>query len=71
MATGKIIKLSPKGFGFITSIELPYTRIFFHWSALLQSTKKFTELKIGDKVEFESKDVDGKGMRAIKISVVN
>jgi len=71
MLTGKIIKLSPQGYGFITSKERPFTRIFFHWSALVQSTKKFPELKIGDKVEFEPREVNDKGLRAIKINVVN
>ncbi len=66
---GKIIKIDPKGYGFITSLELPYTRIFFHWSALNQDVK-FDKLKINDKVEFESKIVGEKGVRAIKIGLL-
>lgn len=71
MLTGKIIKLSDKGYGFISSRDKPFTRIFFHWSALQQTTMKFTDLKVGMKVMFESKEVIGKGMRAIKIEVIH
>jgi len=68
--TGKITKIDSKGYGFISSKELPFTRIFFHWTYLLQDTLKFPELKTGMKVEFEPKEVDGKGTRAIKVKVI-
>lgn len=69
--TGKIIKLSKEGWGFISSKEVPFTRIFFHWSSLKQNTKNFTELKVGMKVEFTPAPAqDGKGTRAIKIVVI-
>lgn len=72
--TGKIIKVSPKGYGFISSIEMPFTRIFFHWQALEQSTLHFTELRRGMRVEFEPVNpdpLDKAGWKAIKVSVIN
>lgn len=68
--TGKIIKLSPEGWGFITSKEVPFTRIFFHWTSLKQNTKKFLDLKVGMTVSFIPIEIDEKGTRAIKIQVV-
>ena len=67
---GKIIKLSPEGWGFITSKEVPFTRIFFHWTSLKQNTKKFLDLKVGMTVSFIPIEIDEKGTRAIKIQVV-
>lgn len=74
---GKIVKLSEDGWGFITSKDLKFTRIFFHWSSLVQDTIKFTELKVGMNVEFISQLVEPteerpkqKGYRAIKICVI-
>ncbi|MET0786384.1 MAG: cold shock domain-containing protein [Paenisporosarcina sp.] len=68
--TGKIIKISPEGWGFITSKEIKFTRIFFHWSALNQDTLHFTELERGMEVEFEPLEVSGKGVRAIRIKIL-
>ena len=67
---GKITKIHPKGWGFITSMEIPFTRIFFHWSALIQETIKFPELKRGMEVEFVAREDPEKGMRAFKIDVL-
>ncbi len=67
---GKIFKILPKGYGFITSKEIPFTRIFFHWSALLPNTLNFAELKEGMQVEFTPITVHDKGTRAIRIAVV-
>jgi len=68
--TGKIFQLNTKGgFGFITCHEIPFTRIYFHWSQLLQQTVNFLELKKGDEVEFNAIEVPNKGIRAIKIDV--
>ncbi len=68
---GKIIKLSPqKGFGFISSLEIPFTRIFFHWSALKPTTLHFTDLEVGMKVSFKPVEVPNKGWRAIQIEVI-
>jgi cold shock CspA family protein len=67
---GKIIKVSESGWGFISSIDIKFTRIFFHWTSLKQDTIKFTELRNGMKVEFTPIEVEGKGFRAIKIEVI-
>lgn len=68
--TGKIIKVSPKGFGFISCKEIPFTRIFFHWTSLKQDTLNFAHLHQGHMVEFTPRVVEGKGTRAIKIRVL-
>lgn len=68
---GKIIKVSEDGWGFISSKEIKFTRIFFHWTSLKQDTLRFTDLKNGMKVEFTPVEVEGKGWRAIKIRIVN
>ena len=67
---GKIIKVSDEGWGFISSKDIKFTRIFFHWTSLKQDTLKFQELKNGMKVEFTPVEVEKKGWRAIKIQVV-
>ncbi len=67
---GKIIKVSEGGWGFISSKEIKFTRIFFHWTSLRQDTKKFQDCKNGDRVEFTPIEVEGKGTRAIKIKVL-
>lgn len=67
---GKIIKVSEDGWGFISSKDIKFTRIFFHWTSLKQDTLKFTELRNGMKVEFTAVEVQDKGWRAIKIKVV-
>jgi cold shock CspA family protein len=69
-AHGKIIKVSESGWGFISSKDIKFTRIFFHWTSLKQDTLKFQELKNGMKVEFTPIEVEGKGFRAIKIEVI-
>jgi cold shock CspA family protein len=67
---GKIIKVSDEGWGFISSKDIKFTRIFFHWTSLKQDTLKFQELKNGMKVEFTPVEVENKGWRAIKIRVL-
>ena len=67
---GKIIKLSDDGWGFITTKEIPFTRIFFHWTSLNQDTLHFTELKTGMEVEFTPIELNEKGWRAIRIDVL-
>jgi len=67
---GKIFKLSPQGYGFISCHDIPFTRIFFHWSSLRANTKKFTDLKVGDVVEFTKSETKDKGIRAIRLVVL-
>lgn len=68
---GRIVKLNTDdGWGFISSKEIPFTRIFFHWSALMQDTLHFTQLEKGMTVEFEPLEIEGRGIRAIKIRVL-
>jgi cold shock CspA family protein len=67
---GKIIKVSDEGWGFISSRDIKFTRIFFHWTSLRQDTLKFTDLKTGMKCEFTPTEVEGKGTRAIKIKIL-
>jgi len=67
---GKIIYLSEDGWGFISSKEIPFTRIFFHWTSLVQETLHFTELIKGMEVEFIPVENEDKGFRAIKIHVL-
>lgn len=67
---GKIIKVSDEGWGFISSKDIKFTRIFFHWTSLKQDTLKFQDLKNGMKVEFTPVEIEGKGFRAIKIRVL-
>ena len=67
---GKIIKVSESGWGFISSRDIKFTRIFFHWTSLMQDTLKFTEIHNGMKCEFTPIEVEGKGFRAIRIRII-
>jgi cold shock CspA family protein len=67
---GRVIKVSKDGWGFISSKEIQFTRIFFHWTALKQDTVPFLELKTGMMVEFTPIQVPGKGYRAIHVRVI-
>lgn len=67
---GKIFAINPGGYGFISSKDIPFERIFFHWSALNPSAPKFTELKKGDEVEFSAVEFGDRGWRALKIDVL-
>ena len=69
--SGRIIKVSKQGWGFISSRDIEFTRIFFHWTALEQNTLPFLELRIGMTVEFTPIKIPGKGYRAIHIEVNN
>lgn len=74
---GKIIYVNEeKGWGFINSPDVRFTRIFFHWTGLEQNTLHFTKIKKGMNVEFklvQLEDPETKEMkhRAIKIKVLN
>lgn len=67
---GRIIHISPQGWGFISSADIKFTRIFFHWTALNGDTLKFTDLRKGMRVEFTPVEYQDKGWRAIKIEVM-
>lgn len=81
---GKITKVDKRedggGYGFISSREIPYQRIFFHWTSLL--SYNFLELERGMEVSFipietkeyvnkEGEVIPSKGWRAIKVKVEN
>ena len=66
---GRVIKVSKAGWGFISSKEIEFTRIFFHWTALRQDTVSFLELKNGMTVEFTPIQIPGKGWRAVHVKV--
>ena len=68
-AIGKVIKVHKTGWGFISSRDIEFTRIFFHWTALRQDTLRFPELKTGMWVEFTPLEVPGKGYRAMHVRV--
>lgn len=68
--TGRIIKISRTGWGFISSKDIEFTRIFFHWTALRQDTLPFLELKVGMHVEFTPIQIPGKGYRAVHVRVL-
>jgi len=70
-AIGRIIKVSKAGWGFISSKDIQFTRIFFHWTALRQDTLPFTEVKTGMWVEFTPLKIEGKGWRAVHVKVVD
>lgn len=67
---GRIIKVSRKGWGFISSKEIEFTRIFFHWTSLRQDTLPFLELRTGMHVEFTPIRTPDKGHRAIHVRVI-
>lgn len=64
MATGRIRKLTDKGFGFI---ETDKGDLFFHMSAL--EGVRFEDLSEGQEVEFE-RGQGPKGPRAEKVNVI-
>jgi cold shock CspA family protein len=68
---GKINFISEEGWFFIISKEIPFERIFGHWTALRGDTLNFKELEEGMNVEFIPIKIPEKGYRAIKIKVIN
>ena len=67
---GRVIKVSRRGWGFISSRDIEFTRIFFHWTSLRQDTLPFLEIKTGMHVEFVPLQIPGKGYRAIHVRVI-
>ena len=70
LVTGKVTKVDSKGYGFISSKEVPFERIFFHWTSLRHDTTNFKHLIKGAKVEFLPIKNDDGTYRAIKIRVI-
>jgi CspA family cold shock protein len=62
--TGKIKRLTDKGFGFISSDENPNKDVFFHSTAL--QGVQYSDLREGDAVTFDTEDSE-KGPRAINV----
>lgn len=67
---GVINNLRKEGYGFITSEQLPFERIYFHWTGLKQDTMRFPQLKKRMRVEFQLQHDPEKGYKAIKIKVM-
>jgi cold shock CspA family protein len=67
---GRVIKVSKAGWGFISSKDIEFTRIFFHWTALRQDTVTFPNLRTGMIVEFTPLQIPGKGYRAVHVRVI-
>lgn len=66
---GQIVAIKPNGYGFIVSPDIPFERIYFHWTALKQNTLRFPQLERGMKVEFQPQNRGDRGYRAIYIEV--
>lgn len=75
---GRILLINEEGWGFITSREIPFRRIFFHWTFLNndqplltdKSKSHFEQIEEGMIVEFKPLEIPDKGWRAIQIEVV-
>lgn len=67
---GKIIAVNKRGFGFISSKEIPYTRIYFHWTNLLPQTINFADLKRSDPVDFICEKKPDGTYRAVKVDIL-
>lgn len=70
-AIGKITFIDESGWGFILSKDVPFTRIFFHWTQLRQDTLNFKDIEEGMKVEFIPKEIQDKGYRAYRIKIIS
>ena len=64
--TGKIKRITDKGFGFISDDSNPNKDVFFHSTALVGV--QFSDLKEGDAVTFDVEDSE-KGPRAINVKL--
>lgn len=64
---GRIIRTSRAGWGFISTKEIPFVRVFFHWTELRQDSIQFLDLRPGMAVEFTPVEVIGRGWRAIHV----
>ncbi len=66
MQQGTIVRLTDKGFGFI-SREGEEKDLFFHMNEL--QDVQFNKLRVGDKLQFEVEE-SPKGLNAVRISRV-
>ncbi len=66
MQQGTIVRLTDKGFGFI-SREGEEKDLFFHMNEL--QDVQFNDLRVGDKLQFEVEE-SPKGLNAVRISRV-
>lgn len=66
---GTVIHINSKGYGFINSPSVPFTRIFFHWQSL-HHTINIMDMHEGDKVSFELRKNDDGGFRAIRVDLI-
>lgn len=63
-----VVRKLRDGYGFIAGQDgIDY---FVHWTAMQKDTKKFRELEVGDRVQFEIFNAP-KGPRAIEVRVKN
>lgn len=67
--TGRVIKVSKRGWGFISSMDLQFTRIFFHWTALRGGSVPFLKIEKGMHAEFVAVEIPTKGWRAVHVLV--
>lgn len=67
---GKVFLVNKRGYGFISCKEVPFTRIYFHWTNMIPQTINFKELKRGDEVEFDLVKKGDGTYKAIKIDVL-
>lgn len=58
-----------RGYGFITVENDEEEEVFVHFSNI--DMEGYKKLEIGDKVGFEIKESDGKGLEAIKVKVIS
>lgn len=68
---GRIIYISEDGWGHIISKEIPFEKIFFHWTALRNDTARFKDIDEGMTVEFVPTNIPGKGWRALNIRIID
>jgi 'Cold-shock' DNA-binding domain len=68
---GRITRVDSSGYCFVSSKEREFTRIFFHWTNLVQDTLHFKELKKGMWVDFIPLEKEGRGINAIKVRVID
>lgn len=68
--TGKVFFINKKkGYAFVNSTALPFTRIFMHWQEL-PHTVNILNLKPGTIVDFEPVYFEEDGWRALKVKMV-